>query len=458
MKFSVLTLFPAIIETYTQTSIIGRACQNNCIEVETVNFRDFSTDPHNKVDESPFGGGSGMVLTCQPIYDAWQSLQPLAPAAKTIVLTPTGKPFNHAMAKALVENNEQLVFLCGHYEGFDHRLYTLIPDIEEVSLGDFVLTGGELPALAIMDAVTRLVPGAVQKFSSVEADSFYNGLLDYPHYTRPAEYKGLKVPDVLLSGHHQKIQAWRQAESLRLTREKRPDLLEDGTVCIDKNAQKNVDSEMSVAGHHLQHRFLGECPAVGVSDFVRRQTADSDHSYFDGSWEDLLTLVRTYWSDRKRSPSNPSVFLVPMPSSVCSQFYTSTVSLSQIDNRQKALSVRYEARAAGELPYLQVFASGCHKAKAKCVEIVLYSHEILAADGDAPEPKTADFYIVSINAYASEQPEPMSPMTMARNLLHLPGGTKPVTPYTSQAFAESIVFWNQHVKTGSGQVCEDSTG
>lgn len=224
MKFSILTLFPEVIEAYTSASIIGRARKNGVIDVRAVNFRDFTADPHRKVDDSPFGGGSGMVLTCQPLESAFESLLPLQEPARVLMTTPTGRRFDHQFALELAEAKE-LVILCGHYEGFDERIKQLIPQIEEVSIGDYVLTGGELPALSMMDAITRLLPGAVQKFTSVEADSFYDGLLDYPHYTRPAEYKGLKVPDVLLSGNHAAIQKWRKEQSLERTRRLRPDLL-----------------------------------------------------------------------------------------------------------------------------------------------------------------------------------------------------------------------------------------
>lgn len=224
MKFSILTLFPDIIEAYTSASIIGRARKQGIISVEAINFRDFTTDPHRKVDDSPFGGGSGMVLSCQPVDDAFQSLLPLQEPARVLLTTPTGRRFDHGFAVELSQCS-QIVILCGHYEGFDERIKQLIPQIEEVSIGDYVLTGGELPALSIVDAVTRQIPGAVQKFSSVEADSFYDGLLDYPHYTRPAEYKGLKVPDVLLGGNHAEIAKWRHAQSLEKTRRQRPDLL-----------------------------------------------------------------------------------------------------------------------------------------------------------------------------------------------------------------------------------------
>jgi tRNA (guanine37-N1)-methyltransferase len=226
MKFSVLTLFPQVIEAYTSASIIGRAKKNGLITVDAIDFRQFSTDPHRKVDDSPFGGGSGMVLTCQPVESAFESLKPLAEPVRVLMTSPAGRRFDHEYAVEL-SHCRQLVILCGHYEGFDERIKTLIPEVEEVSIGDFVLTGGELPALCIIDAVTRLIPGAVQKFSSVEADSFYDGLLDYPHYTRPADYKGLKVPDVLLSGNHAEIAKWRRQMALEKTRRLRPDLLDN---------------------------------------------------------------------------------------------------------------------------------------------------------------------------------------------------------------------------------------
>jgi len=225
MQFSILTLFPEIIEAYASASIMGRARKNGVIDVQAINIRDFTNDPHKKVDDSPFGGGSGMVLACQPVESAFESLLPLQEPARILITTPAGRKFDHRYAVELAQC-KQVVILCGHYEGFDERIMQLIPGIEEVSIGDFVLTGGELPALCVMDSVTRLLPGAVQKFSSVEADSFYNGLLDYPHYTRPAEYKRLKVPDVLLSGNHAEIAKWRKAQALHKTKLARPDLLE----------------------------------------------------------------------------------------------------------------------------------------------------------------------------------------------------------------------------------------
>ena len=225
MKFSVLTLFPELIESYTTTSIIGRAVANGTITVEAINPRDFTTNKHKKVDDTPYGGGAGMVLACQPVVDAYRSLLPLSPKAKVILTSPAGKKFTHNLAMELAETADQLVILCGHYEGFDERIVELIPEMEAVSVGDFVVTGGELPALLMIDAVSRLVEGCVQAKESVENDSFYNGLLDFPHYTKPAVFEGVEVPPVLLSGNHAEIEKWRNAQALARTQAMRPDLL-----------------------------------------------------------------------------------------------------------------------------------------------------------------------------------------------------------------------------------------
>jgi tRNA (guanine37-N1)-methyltransferase len=225
MKFSVLTLFPDLIKTYTTTSIIGRAVANGTIQVAAIDPRQFTTNKHKKVDDTPYGGGAGMVLACQPIMDAYRSLLPFNPKTKVILTSPAGKKFTHNLAMEWAENAEQIVILCGHYEGFDERIVQLIPEIEAVSVGDFVVTGGELPALLMIDAVSRLVDGCVQAKESVENDSFYNGLLDFPHYTKPAVFEGIEVPPVLLSGNHAEIEKWRKAQALARTQALRPDLL-----------------------------------------------------------------------------------------------------------------------------------------------------------------------------------------------------------------------------------------
>ena len=223
MKFDVITLFPEIIENYCSASVIGRAFKEGIISINTVNPRDFSENKHKKVDDIPYGGGAGMVLACQPFFSAYESI------AKTdntvsLIFTPQGKPFNQEQA-LLLSKKDQVIMLCGHYEGYDERIRE-IPELVEVSVGDFVLTGGELGALCVIDAVTRLMPGGIGKEESAEEDSFSDGLLEYPHYTRPYEFRGKTVPEVLLSGNHQEIALWRKKQAILRTKQKRPDLFE----------------------------------------------------------------------------------------------------------------------------------------------------------------------------------------------------------------------------------------
>lgn len=224
MQFDVITLFPEMIEGYCSYSILSRAKSQNVIDINTINPRSFTEDKHHRVDDTPYGGGAGMVLMCEPFFKAYESIEQ-KPKTKTIMLTPQGKPFNQNLAKEFA-TAEQLILLCGHYEGFDERIRTGLGEIEEVSLGDFVLTGGELGALCIIDATTRLLDGALGKIESAHEDSFENGLLEYPHYTKPAEFREMKVPDVLLSGHHGNIKKWRYEQQLERTKQKRPDLYE----------------------------------------------------------------------------------------------------------------------------------------------------------------------------------------------------------------------------------------
>jgi len=222
MKYDVITLFPEIITHYCSFSIPGRAVKQGVITVNTINPRDFTHDVHKKVDDTPYGGGAGMVLMCEPFYDAFESAEKLENYA-AILLTPQGQPFNQEKAEELAQK-DQIILMCGHYEGFDERIRAL-PGITEVSIGDFVLTGGELPALCIIDAVTRLIPGVLGKDESAYEESFTGGLLEYPHYTRPYDFRGMKVPEVLLSGNHKKIAEWRREQAIKRTQEKRPDLL-----------------------------------------------------------------------------------------------------------------------------------------------------------------------------------------------------------------------------------------
>lgn len=201
---------------------MGKALAKNIAEVNFVNPRDFTTDKHHRVDDEPYGGGVGMLMKPEPIFAAVESL-PVLPRREVILLTPQGEPMQQAMFRGLAADRDQLVLICGHYEGVDDRVLDLVT--REVSLGDFVLTGGEIPALALINGVLRLLRGTVGKEDSLKFESFEDGLLDYPQYTRPAEFRGLKVPDVLLSGNHAEIARWRREQQLERTRQRRPDLL-----------------------------------------------------------------------------------------------------------------------------------------------------------------------------------------------------------------------------------------
>lgn len=204
------------------TSILGRARDKGLVDYNLVNFRDYSGNKHNKVDDYPYGGGAGMVLKPEPIFNAMDDLK-LGASARVVLLCPQGATFDQKKAEELSAVDE-IVFICGHYEGYDERIRTLVTD--EISIGDYVLTGGELASMTMTDAIVRLIPGVLSREESHIEDSFSTGMLEHPHYTRPREYRGMRVPDVLLSGNHKDIEAWRAAESLKRTRERRPDLLE----------------------------------------------------------------------------------------------------------------------------------------------------------------------------------------------------------------------------------------
>ena len=221
MRFDVITLFPDMILDYCSQSIIGRAIESRIIYINTVNPRDYTEDKHKKVDDTPYGGGAGMVLMAQPYVDAYESV-PKFEKTKIIMLSPQGQPLNDKKVNELAQY-EQLILLCGHYEGFDERIRDIIQP-EEISIGDFVLTGGELPALCLIDSVSRKVDGTLGKIESAEDDSFSNGLLEYPHYTRPREYRGFNVPEVLLNGNHAEIEKYRYEQQIERTRNRRPDL------------------------------------------------------------------------------------------------------------------------------------------------------------------------------------------------------------------------------------------
>lgn len=224
MKIDVLTLFPRMFEGPMSESIIGKAVEKNLLSIDVLNFRDFSGNKHQHVDDYPYGGGAGMLLKAQPIFDAFDHLQEKHPDTKkrVILLDPAGEPFNQKKAEELAEA-EHLVFICGHYEGYDERIRSIVTD--EISLGDYVLTGGELGAMVVIDATVRLLPEVLGNEESAVTDSFSTGLLEHPHYTRPASYRDMDVPEVLLSGNHKLIEEWREKESLRRTLERRPDLL-----------------------------------------------------------------------------------------------------------------------------------------------------------------------------------------------------------------------------------------
>jgi tRNA (guanine37-N1)-methyltransferase len=222
MRIDILTLFPSMFDGFLSNSIIKRAIDNKLVEINIVNFRDYSLDPHHKVDDTPFGGGAGMVLMVQPIYDAVMDLK--TKDSKVILLTPDGVPYNQNKAYEL-KNNKHLIIICGHYEGFDDRIRSVV-DLE-ISIGDYILTGGEIPAMALTDSIVRLVDGVIEEESHIN-DSFNpnTNLLDYPTYTKPREFKGMLVPEVLLNGNHKEINEYRLNESIKKTRERRPDLLD----------------------------------------------------------------------------------------------------------------------------------------------------------------------------------------------------------------------------------------
>ena len=229
MRFDALTLFPELIQSHLDFSIMKRAKEEGIIEVNTINPRNYTLDKHKKVDDTPYGGGAGMVLAPQPYVDAYESVNKCDNSI-TIMMTPQGEPFTHEISKELAQY-DQVIILCGHYEGFDERIREIIKP-REISIGDFVLTGGELPALCIIDSVSRNIEGTLGKIESAHDDSFADGLLEYPQYTKPREYRGLEVPEVLLSGNHKLINEFRMEQKIARTKAKRPDLYQ---AWIEKN-------------------------------------------------------------------------------------------------------------------------------------------------------------------------------------------------------------------------------
>lgn len=237
MKINILTLFPDLFKFFKEESIIGRAIEKGALEIDIINIRDFALDKHQQCDDMPFGGGGGMVMKPEPLFGALKSV-----GGKVLYTSPQGVKFDQKLAVAFSQEDE-ITIIAGHYEGIDERIVENMVDME-ISIGDFVLTGGELPAMVITDAVARLLPGVIKQ-SSYENDSFFNGLLDYPHYTRPAEFLDMEVPETLLSGNHKKIDEWRLKESLRRTLTRRPDLLEGREFTkLEKKLLKEIKEEL----------------------------------------------------------------------------------------------------------------------------------------------------------------------------------------------------------------------
>lgn len=238
MRFDILTLFPEFFTSPLEQSLLGKAVAKGVLTVNTRNLRDFTTDRHRTTDDSPYGGGHGMVMKVEPVVAAIEALRAEGPAGRVILTTPQGVPLTQSLVREL-SREERLIIVCGRYEGVDERVRAFVDT--EISLGDFVLTGGEVAALALVDSVGRLVPGVLGEPGSAEHDSFSDGLLEYPQYTRPEDFRGLKVPEVLLSGDHAEIERWRRTESLERTAERRPDLIEKaGLTEAEKRLVKKI--------------------------------------------------------------------------------------------------------------------------------------------------------------------------------------------------------------------------
>lgn len=229
MNFHVMTLFPEMVMNGLNTSILGRAAAKGLLSFEAMNIRDYTLERHGQVDDYPYGGGAGMVMQAEPIYRAYEALtEKIGKKPRVVYMTPQGRVFNQKIAEELAKE-EELVFLCGHYEGVDERVLELIVT-DYLSAGDYVLTGGELPAMMMIDCISRLIPGVLNNGTSAEFESFHDNLLEYPQYTRPEEFMGKKVPEILLSGHHANIDKWRREQSIIRTLERRPELLEDAVL------------------------------------------------------------------------------------------------------------------------------------------------------------------------------------------------------------------------------------
>ncbi len=281
MRIDVLTLFPEVIQPYLAASIMGRAAAAGVVEFHTHQLRDYSTQQQRKVDDRPFGGGPGMVMACQPICDAVEAIEQMDPRpALRVLLTPQGRRFAQPMAREFA-TAERLLLICAHYEGYDERIVELLQPVE-VSLGDFVMTGGEVAALAVADAVVRLLPGALGHAEATGSESFEEGLLEYPQYTRPRDYRGLTVPEVLLNGNHADIEAWRAEQSRRRTAERRPDLAKWGATEGTENAEGKENAGDAVSDVGGKKHRMGMNPSepeaqaeagVGAADARRTSGA-----------------------------------------------------------------------------------------------------------------------------------------------------------------------------------------
>jgi tRNA (guanine37-N1)-methyltransferase len=237
LNISILTIFPEFFDVYLRESVIGKALERGLFRLDIRNLRDYTLDKHRTVDDSPYGGGPGMVMKPEPFAEAIEDITADGVPTRVVMVSPQGKVFDQGMAEEFAKESRRLLFLCGRYEGIDERVRLSMVD-DEISIGDYILTGGELPALVIIDAAVRLVPGVVGDERSLADESFSWGILDYPHYTRPLEWKGMRVPDVLVSGHHAEVRRWRRKEALRRTMEQRPDLLEKAG--LDKEDSKLI--------------------------------------------------------------------------------------------------------------------------------------------------------------------------------------------------------------------------
>ncbi|HIU87877.1 MAG TPA: tRNA (guanosine(37)-N1)-methyltransferase TrmD [Candidatus Avilachnospira avistercoris] len=280
MDFYVMTLFPEMIEAWTDGSIIGRAKKNGLISVNAVNIRDYTENKHQRVDDYPYGGGAGMVMQAQPVFDCWKAVCGMtgkrAERPRTIYLSPQGKQLTQEMALSLAKE-EELILLCGHYEGIDERALELI-GAEEVSIGDYVLTGGELPALVLIDCVARLIPGVLGGDESALIESFHDNLLEYPQYTRPEVYEGLSVPEILLSGHHANVEKWRRRQSIERTLLRRPDLI--GEAVLSKKEQRFLwELKERLSKEEDEANENGECEAKACEGLEEEKQTEAEAKF-----------------------------------------------------------------------------------------------------------------------------------------------------------------------------------